>query len=358
MDTYGVESVEHSESDKAAYVIYTSGSTGKPKGVQVGHRALVNFLWSMRGTPGLSATDKLLAVTTLSFDIAGLELYLPLLVGAEVTLASREEAMDPQRLSSRLVSSDASVMQATPATWKMLIESGWDGDQKLRVWCGGEAMPRDLAEALLDRSEEVWNLYGPTETTIWSTVWRVERGTGGVPVGVPIGNTQVYVLDESGQLVAPGVSGELYIGGDGVADGYLNRESLTVERFVEDRYSGVAGSRLYRTGDRARWRSDGQLEVQGRLDDQVKLRGYRIEPGEIRAVLVESDSVRDAVVMVREDGSRGEQLVAYLLGESGHELDVGELRSSLQGRMPEYMVPSNWMELEEFPLTPNGKVDK
>lgn len=358
LDSHGVESVERSEAGSAAYVIYTSGSTGQPKGVQVSHRALVNFLCTMRHVPGLSANDNLLAVTTLSFDIAGLELYLPLLVGAQVTLASREEAMDPQRLSSRLLSCDASVMQATPATWKMLIESGWSGCRKLRVWCGGEAMSRDLADDLLDASEEVWNLYGPTETTIWSTVWRVEKGVGTVPVGAPIGNTQVYVLDESGQLVAPGVSGELYIGGDGVADGYLNRESLTAERFVEDRFSTVVGSRLYRTGDRVRWRSDGQLEVQGRLDDQVKLRGYRIELGEIRAALVERDSVRDAVVVVREDGSRGAQLVAYLLSDSGHVLDIDELRRGLMGRMPEYMVPSKWVELDEFPLTPNGKVDK
>ncbi|MFK7967132.1 MAG: amino acid adenylation domain-containing protein [Burkholderiaceae bacterium] len=339
-----------------AYVIYTSGSTGRPKGVEVGHRALTNFLCSMVREPGLASSDCLLAVTTLSFDIAALELYAPLLVGARTVLASREQSLDPQRLAARLVETDATVMQATPATWRMLIDSGWAGDPNLKVLCGGEALPRELANALLGKCAVLWNMYGPTETTIWSTVQRLEPGEGVVPVGRPIANTQIYVLDEALNLVPDGVQGELYIAGDGVAQGYLNRAELTDERFVANPFG--SSERMYRTGDRARWRAVGVLEVLGRLDDQVKLRGYRIEPGEIRALLVQDEQISDAVVVVREDVLGSAQLVAYLISATGSEPEVARLRAMLKELLPEYMVPSAWVSLQELPLTPNGKVDK
>ena len=355
------QSLDESHVSSAAYVIYTSGSTGQPKGVQVGHRALVNFLCSMRQRPGLEAGDRLLAVTTLSFDIAGLELYLPLITGACTVLASREESMDPSLLSARLSSSGATVMQATPASWKMLLDWGWQGDEQLKVLCGGEPLSRDLADRLLEGCGQLWNLYGPTETTIWSTVSQIEAGEGAITVGTPIGNTQVYVLDDQSQVVPLGVPGELYIGGDGVADGYLFREQLTAERFVADPFapSSQLGARMYRTGDRVRWRADGELEVMGRLDDQVKLRGYRIEPGEIRAVLVAQSGVRDAVVVVHESDSGEATLVAYLVGdENRSSVQVSDLRDVLKQTMPEYMVPGAWVVLDKLPLTPNGKVDR
>src|SRR6266568_6794211 len=231
--------------ENLAYVLYTSGSTGRPKGVQIEHRNVVNFLDSMRREPGMCAEDVLLAVTTLSFDIAGLELYLPLTTGARVELASREQAADAQQLQALLKHSSATVMQATPATWRLLVESGWHGDSHLRALCGGEALPRELAEQLLPRCRELWNLYGPTETTIWSSVYRV-TGTDWslAPIGHPIANTEMYVLDKHRQPVPVGVAGELYIGGDGVARGYLNRPELTSEKFIADPFSKKSGQRL------------------------------------------------------------------------------------------------------------------
>ncbi|HEX6178623.1 MAG TPA: amino acid adenylation domain-containing protein, partial [Thermoanaerobaculia bacterium] len=284
--------------DNLAYVIYTSGSTGKPKGVQIPHRAVINFLESMRRVPGLTADDVLLGVTTLSFDICGLEMYLPLTTGACLELVSRTVAADGRRLAEELDRSGATVMQATPATWRMLIDAGWRGDKSLKILCGGEAMSGDLANALLDRCGSLWNMYGPTETTIWSTVHRVTRGEGAtVPIGKPIANTQVYLLDSDLSPVPAGVAGELHIGGDGLARGYLNRPDLTAQRFID-----WNGRRLYKTGDAARYRADGTLEYLHRLDNQVKLRGYRIELGEIESALRKCNGVADAVAVVADCG--------------------------------------------------------
>ncbi len=346
--------------DAPVYIIYTSGSTGQPKGVQVGHRALTNFLYSMLANPGFSSKDRLLSVTTLSFDIAALELYAPLLAGGSVIIASREEAMDPEKLAARLSDSSCTTMQATPATWKMLLEWGWQGSQSTRVLCGGEPLSRDLADGLLSKCGEVWNLYGPTETTIWSTLSQIVGDEKDITVGQAIANTQLYVLDTQRQLVPIGVPGELYIGGAGVADGYLNREELTNERFVDNPFDTQGKTRLYRTGDGARWRADGRLEIHGRLDDQVKLRGYRIEPGEIRAVLVQQASIDDAVVVVREHEPGKHQLVAYMvIDPSRHaDLDIASLRSTLSSVMPDYMIPNAWVIVDSLPLTPNGKVDR
>ena len=351
--------------DDLAYVIYTSGSTGKPKGVEIPHRAVVNLLLSMAKKPGLKSNDTLVAVTTLSFDIAGLELFLPLAVGAKLVIASREAAADGNLLLSRIVSSEATVMQATPVTWKLLIEAGWEGKPALKVLCGGEAFPRDLANELVRRAQSVWNMYGPTETTIWSSTLEVKAGEGPVPIGPPIDNTQFYVLDAANQLVPIGVAGELHIGGDGLARGYFHRPELTAEKFVSDPFtsnsSSNAGSnnnaRIYRTGDLVRRTPDGTIEFLGRLDHQIKLRGFRIELGEIETALARYPGVREAVVIVREDIPGDKRLVAYVTSEQ-QAITVATVREVLTGKLPNYMLPSAVVRLDAMPLTPNGKIDR
>jgi len=343
--------------ENLAYVIYTSGSTGKPKGVQIEHRALTNFLTSVAKRPGISASDTLLAVTTISFDIAGLELFLPLITGARVVVASREEAADPADLLSRIRKSNATMMQATPATWRMLLDVGWEGDRQLKALCGGEALSGELANQLLQHCGSVWNMYGPTETTIWSAVHEVKtEQTGVVSIGYPIANTQLHVLDAKLQPVPIGVPGDLYIGGDGLARGYLNRPELTKEKFIPNPFSS-RGSRLYSTGDRARYLADGTVDFLGRADYQVKIRGFRIELGEIESVLRTAPGVRDAVVVAHGE-DRDKRLVAYVMPAQGGSLDERGLRSTLQLKLPEYMLPSVYVSLPELPLTPNGKVNR
>jgi amino acid adenylation domain-containing protein len=343
-------------SNSLAYVIYTSGSTGLPKGVEIEHRSVVNFLQSMRREPGLTAEDRLLAVTTLSFDIAGLEIFLPLITGARIVLATKPVVSDGRVLARMLQESGITVMQATPATWRLLFESGWSGQSGLRAWCGGEAMPRALADHLLDGCGELWNLYGPTETTIWSTLFKVTTEHETVPIGRPIANTQVYILDEQCRPVPPGVAGELYIGGDGLARGYRNRPELTAEKFVAHPF--VTGERLYRTGDQARFLQNGTLHFLGRLDHQVKIRGFRVELGEIESALKRCAGVAEAVVILREDEPGDQRLAAYLIPKAGAELSAHQLRTSLLTTLPEYMVPSAFVVRNAFPLTPNGKLDR
>jgi amino acid adenylation domain-containing protein len=347
--------------ENLAYAIYTSGSTGRPKGVGISHRALVNFLDSMRDTPGMYTGDTLLAVTTLSFDIAGLELYLPLLVGARVVLASRETASDGKQLMARLEECNVTVMQATPATWRLVLESGWSGKRDLKILCGGEALPRDLANQLLDfvgsaqsndRSAALWNMYGPTETTIWSTINKVETREGSISIGGPIANTQIYILDRHLQIVPIGVPGELCIGGDGLARGYLNRPALTAEKFIPT----AMGERIYKTGDLARYQNNGKLECLGRIDHQVKIRGFRIELGEIEAVCAQHPLIEQVVVVAREDEPNNKRLVAYLVLKI--ELAASELRQFLKAKLPDYMVPAAFVFMEALPLTPNGKIDR
>ncbi|HKE56739.1 MAG TPA: amino acid adenylation domain-containing protein, partial [Pyrinomonadaceae bacterium] len=345
-----------------AYVIYTSGSTGRPKGVMLEHRSLVNFLCSMQREPGLTANDTLLAVTTLSFDIAGLELYLPLVTGARVVIARREEVVDSIALQRLLNASGATVMQATPATWRMLIEAGWMGHRGLKVLCGGEALPRELADQLVERTSELWNMYGPTETTIWSTVERVANGHEAISLGKAIANTTIYIVDEHGQLVPRCIAGELYIGGEGLARGYFKREELTAERFVADPFALPGQARMYRTGDIARWRTDGKLEYLGRSDHQVKIRGYRIETEEIEAVLAQHPAVGQVVVVARDDFGGDKRLVAYLVPSvTNAEASLpttSEWREYLRQQLPEYMVPAVFVTLERLPVTPNGKIDR
>ncbi|MGA4254993.1 amino acid adenylation domain-containing protein, partial [Ralstonia nicotianae] len=346
-------------SHHAAYVIYTSGSTGRPKGVTVEHRQVVNLLESMRGLLAMREADRWLAVTTLGFDIAGLELYLPLISGAVVIVLDREASRNAQSLSAALEGSGATVMQATPSTWRLLLESGWSGRPGLKALCGGEALPGELAGRLRARVGRLWNVYGPTETTIWSSAREVDAtdaGQGVVPIGRPIANTQMYVLDGHQQPVPLGVTGEIYIGGAGVARGYLNRPELTAERFMENPFHGEGRERMYRTGDLGRWLPDGSLEYQGRADAQVKLRGFRIELGEIEARLSQCAGVSEAVVTVREDAPGEQRLVAYYV--SGEAIEAQALREQLQVSLPEYMVPAAYVRLEHLPLTPNGKLDR
>ncbi|MDM0011240.1 amino acid adenylation domain-containing protein [Variovorax sp. J22P168] len=344
----------------AAYVIYTSGSTGKPKGVAVPHGAVANFLLSMRRTPGISADDRLVAVTTLSFDIAVLELMLPLTVGAEVVIAPRETVMDGAALTRLLVDSEATIMQATPGMWRLLIDAGWEGRPGFKALVGGESLAPDLARDMLDRTRDVWNMYGPTETTIWSTLWHVDPSrirAGGISIGRPIDNTTVWILDAHLESLPIGVPGEICIGGDGVAIGYLNRPELTEDRFVTIDIDGVP-SRIYRTGDRGRWRNDGLLEHMGRLDFQVKVRGYRIELGEIEARCNEAAGVTRSVVVTREDTPGDVRLVAYLAMAPDSTLDRLALDEHLRARLPQYMLPQHVVTLPALPLLPNGKVNR
>ena len=342
--------------ESLAYTIFTSGSTGRPKGVQVPHKAVVNFLNSMRHQPGMTGRDVIVAVTTLSFDIAALELLLPLVLGARVVIASREVASDATALMETMESCGATVMQATPALWRMLVEAGWEGDSGLKILCGGEALPLDLSEELLKKGASLWNMYGPTETTIWSAVERVD--TGALSIGQPIDNTRIYLLDDFQQPVPVGVAGELYIGGEGLAWGYLSQPAMTAERFTPDPFSNVAGARLYRTGDLACFHPDGKIECQGRIDHQVKLRGYRIELGEIETVIGQHPAVRHCVVMASEDLPGQKRLVAYLTHEGDDRNLISDLRNYLKERLPDYMVPSVFMAMESLPLTPNGKIDR
>jgi amino acid adenylation domain-containing protein len=353
-----------------AYVIYTSGSTGKPKGVQVQHGAVVNFLTSMAADPGLTHKDSLLAVTTIAFDISVLEVFLPLMVGARLVVATRDEVSDGRALRERLEASKATVMQATPTTWRLLFQAGWKRS-KLRVLCGGEAMPRDLARQLVLNAGAVWNMYGPTETTIWSTLHPVEGRDPDVRIGRPIANTRVYVLDEHRQPVPIGVYGELYIGGDGVTLGYVGRPELTAERFLPDPFASAGdaegegegggaelAARMYRTGDRVRFRRDGTLEYLERIDNQVKVRGFRIELGEIEARLEDLEAVSRAVVSAHTFGPGDTRLVGYVIAAPGATFDIEATREALRATLPEYMVPAMWERLEAFPLTANNKVDR
>ncbi|MBD2137716.1 amino acid adenylation domain-containing protein [Anabaena sp. FACHB-1237] len=351
--------------DNLAYVIYTSGSTGKPKGVQIQHQGLVNFLNTMKKQPGIKRKDVFNAVTTICFDIAGLELYLPLIVGAKVVITSREIATDGMRLLQHIQDEKITIMQATPATWQMLITAGLNKEtlqknkinkNKIKMLCGGEALTTQLSNQLLETGGELWNLYGPTETTIWSMVKQVEKtdDVAVISIGKPIANTQIYILDSYLNPVPIGVGGELHIGGDGLARGYLNRPELTAEKFIESPFS--ANQKIYKTGDLARYLPDGNIEYLGRIDHQVKIRGFRIELGEIEAVINDYLQINQSVVIAKADKLGNQNLVAYLLVKNDFELQ--ELRSYLKSKLPDYMIPNAFVVLESFPLTPNGKVDR
>ncbi len=350
------------DGEAPVYVIYTSGSTGRPKGVVVPHRALVNFATSMVREPGIGPGDRLLAVTTLSFDIAVLELYVPLMVGAQVVMASREMASDGDLLDEAIDEHDVSIMQATPSTWRLLLGAGFRGRPRFKVLCGGEALAPDLAEKLLAVTPDVWNMYGPTETTVWSTCQRLALPLSEISIGRPIANTSVHVVDSFGQLAPWGTPGELWIGGDGVAIGYHSRAELTADRFVSNPFRP---GRAYRTGDIVRLRFNGELVYVRRNDNQVKLRGYRVELGEVEAALSQLPGVASAFVIVREDRPTDRRLVAYIVAHqapgkaaSVDDLSEASVRKALRAHLPPYMIPQHVIVLDALPLTPNRKVDR
>jgi len=341
-----------------AYVIYTSGSTGRPKGVEIAHQSVVNFLAGLQASLPLGPGHVLVAITPLSFDISVLELFHPLVNGARLVVAPPEAAYDARLLAGLLDASSATHLQATPSTWRLLVESGWQGRPGLVALCGGEAMPPSLAEELLARGAELWNMYGPTEATIWATMHHVTASNPPIPIGRPMANVRSYVLDAERQPVPAGVAGELYLGGECLARGYRDRPELTAEHFVADPFSGHPGARMYRTGDRARWRADGTLECLGRTDFQVKLRGHRIELGEVEHLLTLQPGVAQAIAIVREDAPGDQRLVAYVVASEGASPDVAALRGQLRQKIPAIMVPATIVLLDALPLTPNGKVDR
>lgn len=356
------------KSTNLVYIIYTSGSTGKPKGVQITHQAFVNFLYAMHQSIGLNKQDILLAVTTLSFDIAGLELYLPLMIGAKIALVNRETALDGFQLLDKIISSKTTVMQATPATWQLLMNAGWNNQQTpdLKILCGGEALSRTLAEKLLSNGKSVWNLYGPTETTVWSSVYQVKQLKASEKdkniseyIGRPIANTQLYILNKYLQPTPIGIIGELHIGGDGLARGYLNHPTLTSEKFIKNPFSQQNNSRLYKTGDLVRYCEDGNIEYISRIDHQVKIRGFRIEIGEIESQLLKHKDVQAAVVIAKEYPPENQNLIAYVVLRSTESNITNEqLLHHLRKVLPDYMIPALIIILNAMPLTPNGKIDR
>jgi amino acid adenylation domain-containing protein len=361
------------QTDGLAYVIYTSGSTGNPKGVEVCHSSQANLLHHLQQAPGLTSADTLLAVTTICFDTSTADMFLPLVVGAKIVLVSSEVAADGFQLLAKLTDSGATFLQATPVSFRLLLAAGWQGSPTLRVVSTGEALPRNLADLLLDKVAELWDLYGPTETTVWSTgvkindLRRCSDFQGALElIGRPIANTQAYILDRYLQPVPIGIRGELHIGGNCLAKGYLHRPDLTSQKFIADPFSDVAGARLYKTGDLARYLPDGNIEYLGRIDNQVKIRGFRIELGEIEALLAQNAGVREVAVLVREDVPGDRRLVAYLvtdsLSESLPQRDrsptVTHLREFLATKLPNYMIPAAFVFLDTLPLTPNGKIDR
>jgi len=336
------------------HVIYTSGSTGKPKGVQICQQSMINFLAAMRKKPGIDSSDVVCSITTLSFDISVLELYLPLICGGRVVIVARETSMYGDLLAQVLTENKVSYMQATPASWRLLLHAGWQPPPGFKILCGGEPFPKDLAMSLLKHCPEVWNMYGPTETTVWSTVHKVRADEKIIRVGHPIDNTSIYILDQERQLVPQGVSGKLYIGGKGLALGYLHRPDLTAERFVANPF--IEDELIYDTGDLARYHANGELECLGRDDGQVKVRGYRIELGEIESVLASFPGVQQQVVIVRNDPPGDAKLAAYYIADQ--ELDITSIRNHLLGELPIYMIPADFVWMKRFPMTLNEKIDR
>ena len=353
-----VDSKLDARPEDPAYLIYTSGSTGQPKGVVVPHRAVINFLSSMARDPGLSAEDVLVAVTTLSFDISVLELFLPLIKGAHVVIASRDQVVDGEALKNLLDKYNGTLMQATPMTWRMLLEASWTGSVNFKSLVGGEPLPKDLAKQLCEQGVELWNMYGPTETTVWSTCARITSTSAGISIGKPINNTTIYIFDERKNICPVGVAGELYIGGDGVTHGYWKRPDLTADRFIDDPFGNSVSGKIYGTGDKARWLGNGTLEHLGRLDDQVKIRGFRIELGDIEAHIVKHPDIRESVVIAREYAPGDQRLVAYCTTSGTLDNLADQLRQHLLRTLPEYMVPAHYVALDELPRTQNGKLDR
>ena len=341
-------------SNQLAYVIYTSGSTGKPKGVMIEHGSVANLLQSIAAIVEFKPGDSFLSVTTYSFDIAYLELYLPLLFGGRLIIASREVSMNGFILAEKIEAYRPTHMQATPSTWQVLLDCEWENNEGTKMLIGGEAVKEEIKDALTQRGD-VYNCYGPTETTIWSVIKKLERNKK-VVIGKPLSNTNIAILNNNNQLCPLGVAGEICIGGAGLARGYFKRPELTAEKFIDDPYSTKEGVKLYRTGDLGRWLADGNIECLGRLDDQVKVRGFRIELGEIETVLEQSALVEQAVVLAKEDKQSNKRLVGYIISKGPFNKEA--LIDHVKSKLPAYMVPALWVQMESFPLTPNGKINR
>lgn len=342
--------------DSIAYILYTSGSTGKPKGVSITHKNLVNLLYSFLENPGMKDSDTLISITTISFDIAMAELFAPLLKGAKLVLTDEESAKDTRILLDIMKSESITMMQATPATWQMLLDSGWDEHLPIRVISTGEALPLALGKQILNLVDELWNMYGPTETTIWSAYTKIESSDELIPIGYPMANTQLYIVNEQGKLVAPGKIGELWIAGDGVAEGYWKRPDLTSEKFIPNPFDNELSTNIYRTGDLAKLLPSGKVQCLGRIDHQVKIRGQRIELGEIEDALDALEGVQSSVVLLN-----GDQLVANLMTSEFTNEDLNQINSwkaVLTDYLPKHMIPQQFNLLKEFPQTLNGKIDR
>jgi amino acid adenylation domain-containing protein len=349
--------------DSLAYILYTSGSTGNPKGVQVKHSGLLNLLLSVQQEPGMDHNDIILATTTISFDIAELEVFLPLISGAQLVIADADAVKDGRLLLELAKSENITIMQGTPFMWRTMLEAGWDEQLPIKIFCGGEAMAKDLAESLLERCAGLWNMYGPTETTIYSIIKKVTPEDEIITIGRPILNTQVYLLDEQLNEVPAGEIGEICIGGTGVARGYINKPELTAEKFIDDRFSPVTGQKMYKTGDLGKLLDNGEIHCLGRIDHQIKIRGYRIETEEIEYQLKQQDNVKNALVTLFKDLFENMHLVAYIVPEK--ELATTETatylkkwKAGLKTAVPEYMIPDSYVVIPSIPLMPNGKVDR
>lgn len=347
-------------SDDLLYILYTSGSTGKPKGVTVTHKNFVNFLTSMAIEPGINKSDRLLSITTISFDIAGLELFLPLLVGATLVIIDDATARDGRLLNELLVRKNISILQATPTTWQMLLDLGWKTKLPLKVLCGGESLPLNLAQELISKCDSLWNMYGPTETTVWSALKQIKKNDKHITIGKPIANTQIYLLNEQGQLVSKGTIGEITIGGDSVALGYWNRLELTNEKFIKDpfRINNNNNNVLYKTGDLGKLLPNGEIQCLGRMDQQVKIRGHRIELGEIEQALTHLVDIHAAVVLADCDS-----LIAYVVPNKNLSMEaanskITEWKNALKMELPKHLVPNTINLIESLPTTLNGKIDR
>jgi amino acid adenylation domain-containing protein len=360
---YGSENLSSGiNEDSISYILYTSGSTGKPKGVKVKHLGLTNFLLSMQKAPGISDNDILLATTTISFDIAQLEIFLPLISGATVVVASSETVRDGRALLDIAKSEQITIMQGTPFMWRTMLEAEWVETLPIKILCGGEAMPRDLAKALLPRCASLWNMYGPTETTIWSLIKKISANDEIITIGRPIDNTQVYILDDILNEVPKDTIGEICIGGDGVSDGYLNRPELTAEKFINDKFSPASGQKIYRTGDLGKLLDNEEFQCLGRIDHQIKIRGYRIETEEIEYQLKQQKNIKEALIILYKDALSNAHLVAYIVPvdpiKKDEESDlVKSWKSALRVSLPEYMIPNAYMIIDTVPLMSNGKID-
>lgn len=358
----------HSEPDveydgnELAYILYTSGSTGQPKGVAIERHSLLNFLLSMQKEPGINQDDILLSITTISFDIAELELFLPLICGAQIIIVDNEVAKDGRALLEIIKTEQISIVQATPFTWRMILQSGWNKPLPIKAFCGGEALPKDLADKLLEKCTELWNMYGPTETTIYCTIKKILPKEDLITIGKPIDNTQVYILDKEQHQVLAGEEGEIYIGGEGIARGYVGRPDLTSERFIDDTFSG-SGGKIYKTGDWGKMLDNGEVQYLGRIDHQIKIRGYRIETEEIEYQLKNQRDIKDALIILHEDRLGNKQLVAYIIAKGyftpyQRDKKIGKWKNNLKNKLPDYMVPSVFILIPRMPLMPNGKLDR